>query len=977
MAGFLLLFCTQVVAGNPNPWLIENALRFEGKRITSIGFQNVSSGSAVQPMRDSELSAILPFKPGSIFHEPDLHVALQNLYATGHYLQIAIDAADDADGVALRFLTTTAYFIGHVSINGVNAPPNRGQLFGVAKLRLGTRLDPADTSQAIDSMKDVLRENGFYNARIGSHVTYDPVTSQSAIHFDINTGKRARFERPVITGDNVSTEEIVKVSRWQRLYGLLGWQQVTEERVQNGLDNIRNYYDKRDLLQSQITLTREYNKATNTVKPVIHIDTGSRVAVRVTGAKISAAELKILIPVFQERAIDTELLEEGEQKIEQFLQGEGYFGAEASYSIAKNDDGRTTTITYTVARGQRHRFVYLGISGNRYFSSATLRERMYEIPAQFPRYPTGRFSLTYLHSDEDAIKRLYSANGFPQVKVVTRVVDDLDGVRGHVGVYFTIVEGPQIRIADLSIEGAAPEDLAVLRQALASTRGQPFSGESLALDRENTLNYYYNLGYLAASFQYSVEPGYDANHVRLKYTIASGPRTYVRDVIVSGLQTTKRNLVLRRIELRKDEPLSLLEETDSQRRLYNLGIFARVNTALQNPDGQESYKNVLYDIEEASHYTLNVAAGAQIGRIGGGTTSLDNPAGTTGFAPRIAVGITRENFLGLGQSLSLQTGLSTIEQRAALSWFIPQFVSNPNLSLTSAALIDDTNDIRTYNARRREASLQLGQKLSRAYTLQYRLVFRHVTLSDLKIDPLLVPLLAQPETIGLTEISLIEDKRDDPTDAHRGVYNTVDLSYAPGFLGSQIQFGRALFRNSTYHPFGRSLVFARSTQFGIIEGSGPATNIPLAERLYSGGSNSIRAFPDFQAGPRDLVTGFPLGGNALFINNTELRFPLYGDNLKAVIFHDAGNVYASISEFSVRFRQENLQDFNYMVQDVGIGIRYRTPIGPIRADFSFSPDAPRFFGLKGTEQDYINGTATSTVQKINAFQFHISLGQAF
>jgi outer membrane protein assembly factor BamA len=374
---------------------------------------------------------------------------------------------------------------------------------------------------------------------------------------------------------------------------------------------------------------------------------------------------------------------------------------------------------------------------------------------------------------------------------------------------------------------------------------------------------------------------------------------------------------------------------------------------------------------------LNVAAGAQIGRIGGGTTSLDNPAGTTGFAPRIAVGITRENFLGLGQSLSLQTGLSTIEQRAALSWFIPQFVSNPNLSLTSAALIDDTNDIRTYNARRREASLQLGQKLSRAYTLQYRLVFRHVTLSDLKIDPLLVPLLAQPETIGLTEISLIEDKRDDPTDAHRGVYNTVDLSYAPGFLGSQIQFGRALFRNSTYHPFGRSLVFARSTQFGIIEGSGPATNIPLAERLYSGGSNSIRAFPDFQAGPRDLVTGFPLGGNALFINNTELRFPLYGDNLKAVIFHDAGNVYASISEFSVRFRQENLQDFNYMVQDVGIGIRYRTPIGPIRADFSFSPDAPRFFGLKGTEQDYINGTATSTVQKINAFQFHISLGQAF
>jgi outer membrane protein insertion porin family len=147
--------------------------------------------------------------------------------------------------------------------------------------------------------------------------------------------------------------------------------------------------------------------------------------------------------------------------------------------------------------------------------------------------------------------------------------------------------------------------------------------------------------------------------------------------------------------------------------------------------------------------------------------------------------------------------------------------------------------------------------------------------------------------------------------------------------------------------------------------------------MYSGGSTSIRAFPDFQAGPRDLLTGFPVGGTALFINNLELRFPLYGDIVSGVLFHDAGNVYTSINAFSPRFRQANLQDFDYMVQDVGVGIRYRTPIGPIRVDLSVSPDAPRFFGLKGTFQEFLNGTAVSTVQKINAFQFHISLGQAF
>ena len=115
----------------------------------------------------------------------------------------------------------------------------------------------------------------------------------------------------------------------------------------------------------------------------------------------------------------------------------------------------------------------------------------------------------------------------------------------------------------------------------------------------------------------------------------------------------------------------------------------------------------------------------------------------------------------------------------------------------------------------------------------------------------------------------------------------------------------------------------------------------------------------------------------MLINNLELRFPLYGDNLAGVLFHDLGNVYDTPGDLTLRFRQRNLQDFEYAVQDVGIGFRYRTPIGPIRLDLSFSPNAPRFYGLKGTEQDYINGTAIATVQKINAFQFHFSLGQAF
>ncbi len=632
---------------------------------------------------------------------------------------------------------------------------------------------------------------------------------------------------------------------------------------------------------------------------------------------------------------------------------------------------------YHVEPGRKHKLVRLELSGNHYFSSDTIRERLYVRTAEFPRFPYGRFSAEYLRQDIQSIESLYLSNGFRDVKIASRVADHFKGAQNHLAVFLTIAEGTQWRVGSLSLEGPSLGDRAVLLPRLSSTTGQPFSPSAVADDRNSILNYYYSRGFLGATFEFLETTLGSQHRIDVRYLVSPGPQQFVRDVLVSGLETTRPDLVYRRLGLTKGQPLSLTEETESQRRLYDLGIFARVNTALQNPDGDETSKYVLYDIDEARHYSLNIGVGAQIARIGGGATSLDNPAGTTGFAPRLAVGLTRINFLGLGQTLGVQTAVSTIEQRAALTYFIPQFVSKSNLNLTSTALIENSNDIRTYTAHRREASVQLGQKLSRAYTLQYRLVFRDVTLVNLKIDRLLVPLLSQPERLGLGEFSFIQDKRDDPADAHRGIYSTANLSYAPGFLGSQTSFARGLFRNSTYLPLGHDLVFARNTQFGVITRLSGGHAIPLAERLYSGGSTSLRSFPDFQAGPRDLQTGFVLGGNASLVNNLELRFPLYGDNVRGVLFEDAGNVYSTLHNVSWRFRQQNLQDFDYMVQSAGFGIRYQTPIGPIRMDFSFSPNAPRFFGLKGTLQDLVNNTAVATVQKINAFQFHFSLGQAF
>ena len=317
--------------------------------------------------------------------------------------------------------------------------------------------------------------------------------------------------------------------------------------------------------------------------------------------------------------------------------------------------------------------------------------------------------------------------------------------------------------------------------------------------------------------------------------------------------------------------------------------------------------------------------------------------------------MTRLNFLGLGHTVGVQTLVSTLEQRVLFSYQAPQFTGNRNLALTFSALFDDASDIRTFTSHRLEGSVQLAQRISRQYSLQYRYTIRRVTipLDSLKITPELVPLLSQPDRAGLVSMSFVQDRRDDPVDSHRGMYNTVDLGYAWSGLGSGTNYTRMSVRNATYHRIGRDMVLAQGTQFGWIHNlGGMPIDIPLAERFFSGGSSTNRAFPDNQAGPRDigsaesLPTGFPLGGNALLFHSTELRFPLIGNNLGGVLFHDIGNVYADLAGMSFRFRQENIQDFNYAVNSFGFGFRYRTPIGPIRVDFSLSfPILPRFFRI--------------------------------
>jgi outer membrane protein insertion porin family len=972
-------------AGQTSTPALTGASEYEGRPIESIAFEPAS-----QPLDDTELKQLLPIRIGEPFHTTDARETIQKLYATGRYDDIVIDASPHNIGVQVRITTRNSWFIGRIEIQGdVPEPPNAGQLITASRLDLGQPFDHDAVKAAADNMRKLMVSNGFYNSSVDSDLEYDNTAQQVDISFTISSGKRARFASPFVKSDTqvLTNQQVIRASHWHWILIPL-WHQVTQQRVNSGVEKIRLKLEGANRLLATVSLeSLSYNDDANSVSPHLSISAGPVVELKATGAKISKKRVQEEVPIYEEHSVDRDLLVEGQRNLRDYFQSKGYFDAQATFQEGRVTNGRQE-IDYTINLGMRHRLMAVEISGNHFFTAQALRERMLMQPKSF-ELRRGRYSDAYLRRDQDAVTELYRSNGFRDAKVVGRAVDDYKGRQGDIAVFLTIDEGSQYLVAKLAITGQQKLDVTPVVRTLSSAAGQPFSEFSVATDRDAILAYYFNHGFASATFEWNSKPADEPHRVDLEFRINEGPQQFVRKVIVEGLRTTKQKLVDQQIRLSPDDPLSPIAVAETQRRLYDLGVFARVDAAVQNPDGEEDHKYVLYEAEEAHRYSITGGVGAELARIGGSTAQADltSPEGATGFSPRVSLDISRINAFGIGDTVTFRSRLSTLQKRAAIDYLAPRLFGSRDLDIDFSIVYDDSRDVRTFGAKREEAAVQVTHRVSKPITLFYRYAFRNVTVNNLKINPLLVPLYSQTVHIGILSVNLVQDRRDDPTDAHKGIYNSLELGLADHAFGSRSDFGRIIGRNATYHRIGPKFVLARQTQFGVLpafsipSNADPTDPIPIAERFFGGGNLSHRGFPENQAGPRDDSTGFPLGGSAEFFNNTELRFPLLGANVLGVLFHDMGNVYSSIGQMSFRVTQHNLTDFNYMVHAAGFGIRYRTPIGPLRVDLAYSINPPRFNGFTGTYTDLVNCTATNSCttanQQISHFQFFFSIGQAF
>ena len=960
-----------------------------GLPVREIGFR----GPAQQDF--DHLRALLEQKTGQPLDKQKLRRSIQHLFATGRFSDIQVEAdRSPQNELTLVFVAKENSFVGPMTMTGAPSDgPNNHQLLNTSKLVLGELFTDANLQRALQSMQRALRENGYYEAKISNQLIKHPDTQQTEIHFVTDPGPKARIGRISIEGDSgLSPAEAMDVLHMHP------GNAVTSERLDKGLQRLRKRFLKQDRLEAQVSLTdRVYHADSDTLDYSFTIRRGPTVDVRLEGASLRKGLIKRYIPVYEENAVDDDLLNEGRSNLRDYFQSRGYFDAKVTYT--QKQEPERLLVVYDIDRGLRHKLAAVDVDwtdvtalpGNQpYFSAEQIREHMQVQPAG-RLFLQGLFSQSLLARDTDAITALYRSNGFERVKVTGEVQDDYQGERGRMRVLIHVQEGPQTRVASLNVTGNSTFPTAELLAAnLINTQpGQPWSDATIAADRESVMNFYFNHGFPEVALEARSAPSAgDPTRMDVTFKITEGKQVFVNHILLSGLQATKGFVVGRELRAKEGDPLSQSAMVESQRRLYDLGIFNEVNVAVENPDGDDTSKNLLFDLKEARRWTFNYGLGLEV-QTGSSQPGGSSPQGRTGISPRVSFDLTRINFRGRDHTILFKTHVGRLEQRALFTYEAPRWFDRENLKLSFISFYDNANDIRTFTSQRLEGAFQIEDRWSRATTLLYRFSYREVKATNLVIDPLLIPLYSKPARIGMPTFTYIRDTRDNPLDSHRGMYTAADVGVSSKYFGSQASFLRFLLQNSTYYPFRKkTIVLARSTRFGIedpINYSGsPLAVIPLPELLFAGGGNSHRGFSINQAGPRDLQTGFPLGGEAMFINNVELRLPppwlpLLENKISPVIFYDYGNVFGSATDlfrsfFKVHQNNPNCTtsalvpacDFNFMAHSVGGGIRYNTPIGPVRLDLGYNLNPPTFLILEQGRTD-----------QLRHLNFFFSIGQTF
>jgi len=963
--------------------------------------------------------------------------SLRALYATGLFDSVEALGQREGSGVALIFRGAPRMFIGTVTVQGARGATVNTQLERAGQLNPGTRLTQSKMTSAMTLMRQVLGQNGYFEPAVTYDLTPHAEEQLTDIVFHVTSGPQARVGVVTVTGDPGMSLETFRRSAHLKPGTAVTRETVSralgdvlkvyqKERRLEAEIKLTSQTHAANTVNYSFSATR--GPVVRVVFEGVHPDE-DRVKRLIPIFEEGTVDDDLLNEGNRRVRDYYQSLGYFDTKVEHKVEPPRPDEVLIVYSV---DLGPRRRVESVAVEGN-HYFDSSTLRGLLSVRAASTLDRHGSYSQQMVSADVQALETVYRNNGFADVKVTSETTAGGLVAQGSRT--NPEDSSAPVAVVYRIVEGSQQRVSSIALDGNDHVAAQNLLPLLNTEAGQLLSPRSLANDRDMLVTEYMRRGFdqARAEVEENIDPR-DPNLIGVVFHIQEGRQVFVSNVLLTGLHYTRPATVADAITIHPGDPLSQSALEETQRNLYEFALFSEVNMAVENPLGEEAHKTVLLQATEARRWTLTYGGGFEVqtgtpqngckGYIAAGVQCSAN--GRTGVSPRVLMALTRNNLFGREQSASVQGNYGLLEQKIDLIYDNPHLKGTRNFDLTFTGGYANSQDVTTYVASRIEAGFRLTEKvngsrfaLSRANTFIYGYDFRRVKVADdtLQVFPDFVPVLSAAVRVGGPSLTWLHDSRDNPVDARRGTYASFQEFLSARPFGAEAQFNRIDTTWSSYFGFDKNrFVIARNTRYSNERafGAGSSRLIPLPERLYAGGATSLRSFSINAAGPRDPDTGYPIGGAGALVNNTELRLPptplpYFGDAVSFVLFEDMGNVFANSGDIwasAIRTRQPDKDtckiltppqkggyvppppdeptsslgplgtcSFNYFSHAPGVGIRYHTPVGPIRLDFTYSLNPPTYpVNVNYSQSDPF---ANQHVGEAGHFNFFFSLGQNF
>lgn len=853
----------------------------------------------IQGQQDGEnMAELIQVSEGEPFSLERISQSIKHLYSTGLFSDIKVLREGEKD-IRLTYVLTRKFFTRKINILVEEEISKKKLKKALDSVRENSAFSDGMVAKAEEELREALRKQGYFDPEIKTDVEKDFKTSSVDILFEVRSSKRYRVKEITFSGQTILPEADLR----QTMETKKGHMFVPAQ-LESDVQKLKRLYNSRHYNRAEVNI-----KKTDFEEDGVSVELGimphERLEVVVKGAEVP---LRLLLPIWEERIFEEWGLSEGEAKIINYLRDKGYLFASVHSFIEKKEN--SMRVVYEVAPDKKYGIQDISFEGLKYFTPEQLRREL-GIREKIPFL--GWISGKRLFELPQEIEELYKKNGFSQTTVYlnfTRIDD-------KVTAKYYINEGNQERIKNIFFRGNKALAAGKLMEHISIYPDGPFFRPIIERDVERLENFYLEQGFRGTEIQSSVEKA-DEDLYSVTFDIQEGKRVKVEKIIIAGDSITRKSTILRELRIEEGDYARLGLIRESKRGLENLGIFTEVK--IEEISLSPESENLIVSVREGERNYVSLGLGLETKNEPRTFSVWNNEVRLRGTAELI-----RNNIFGRAAQLSLVGQFSLREKRGVISWEQPYFFGMPLQTYLNAWL--EREERTSFSFERRGISLTTIKPFSESSLLLTTLRWARTTLFDLQIAESEIDRQYSPFSASSISGSFIWDRRDDPFNPKKGHFFSIAFEWAFPLFKVESDFLKNFIKYQQYIPVIPGVTFSSTFRLGLGRG-----RMPIHERFFAGGSNSFRGERFDELGPKDPYSLKPVGGKALFLMNLELTVPLFFSlrDLFATLFYDAGNVFAKRRQMSLAAIQDT----------IGVGLRYRTPLGPIRFEIGWNLDIP-------------------------------------